>query len=127
MFFKLFDFSKFLQLSCFCLLFALVPKTASAQIIVILEDGCSHTYNQSQIEISFSPNPADNAFTLSNTEGLQMNQAIIRDANGYVVLQKNLNGKTNETIQTSELPEGNYALTVTTDCGTGTAQLIIVH
>lgn len=127
--FKSFSFRSFMQLSCFMLLFglfSLAPNTASAQVIIVMDGGCSATYQQSQVEIYFSPNPADDILSVGNNIGLRMNTLIIKDLEGNTVLSREVNA-VNTTLDVSTVPSGNYTLTISTDCGSGSAQLVISH
>ncbi|MGB1211453.1 MAG: choice-of-anchor J domain-containing protein [Lacinutrix venerupis] len=85
------------------------------------------SFSINNITIGLFPNPASNMLTISNPNQEQLEQATITDITGRVVKTYNLNGtvENNTTIDVSSLSSASYFMTIKSNTGAVTKQLII--
>ena len=74
-------------------------------------------------KVNFYPNPADTQVALNGSHNRVKYKLI--DANGKVVMSSVISS--NESIDVSNIPSGNYIFSIDTDNGVDLNQLIIHH
>lgn len=100
----------------------------------LLDPSASYLYNgidknnveKATPELIFYPNPANEKIAVhfnSNDQHL----VTIRDINGKVVFEKNIQGQIHEYISTAELPSGTYMITIAGENKITSKKLVVIH
>ena len=70
------------------------------------------------------PNPAQNRFTVKSNNNIARGEIVVRDVTGRLLIQKKINSE-QMIVDSSDLPNGLYILSVTNENNTWSSKLII--
>lgn len=96
-------------------------------ILTVLEIITSTTDIQSKTnDLQVFPNPSDGNLTIKS-ENSSLEQLKVLTITGQTIMDRPLNGQTQEQINLNNLPNGSYILSITTDKEVFNKQIIIRH
>jgi Secretion system C-terminal sorting domain/Fibronectin type III domain len=87
-------------------------------------DATAGTNNPIASQLSIFPNPATNVINVANADNILVNGVQITDLNGRIVKSVKFNGVTEAQVNVSDLANGMYMMTVTSDKGTMTQKIV---
>ncbi|MEM0541389.1 T9SS type A sorting domain-containing protein [Flavobacterium sp. j3] len=75
-------------------------------------------------KFSIYPNPANNVVSISNFDNIMLNEIIITDVNGRIVVKNKYSNVSQTEVNVSELTSGVYFMNIDTDSGRATKKFI---
>lgn len=98
--------------------------TGALAIFEVTLDGEMGTSKAVASQLSVFPNPASNVINVANTGNVLVNAIQITDLNGRTVKSVKFNGVAEAQVNVSDLANGMYMMTVTSDKGSMTQKIV---
>jgi hypothetical protein len=91
---------------------------------VVVTEGVAGIDSVLANKFSVSPNPANNVVTIANADNVLVNAVSVTDMNGRVVKTAAFDGVAQATVNVSDLANGVYMMTISSDKGSVTKKIV---
>ncbi|AWH85864.1 hypothetical protein HYN59_12455 [Flavobacterium album] len=103
------------------------PSNPNAQVLLVDNFSVTEILGTKDVlasQLSIFPNPATNVINITNADNILVNGVVIADLNGRTVKSAKFDGVAEAQVNISDLANGMYMMTVSSDKGTMTKKIV---